>query len=156
MKNIVILLLGLILISSCSVTKKAQRKLRRADKLMKEAGYLAPQLFDTVFVLKRDTIVLNKDSLVTSVRLVLDTTKVDSLIDQLIILRAEGRETETITKLIYEEVMPDLTYASKDSLRIVVEGKERWLRFSTSIMIRDDKLIVTTKPLDNVSYVIET
>ncbi len=115
---------------------------------------MSPSLFDTVYVTKRDTLVLTKDSLITDIRLTLDTVKVDSLIDKLIDLKNKGLKTETITRLIYEEVMPDLTYASKDSIKISVEGKERWLRFSTSIKIRDDRLVVTTKPLDNVSYTV--
>ena len=115
---------------------------------------MSPSLFDTVYVTKRDTLVLTKDSLVTDIRLTLDTVKVDSLIDKLVELRSKGMETETITKLIYEEVMPDLTYASKDSIKISVEGEARWLRFSTSINIRDDRLVVTTKPLDNVAYTV--
>jgi len=150
-----VLLSFLILISSCSVTKKSRRKLRKADKLIKEARIMSPSLFDTVYVTKRDTLVLTKDSLITDVSLVLDTVKVDSLIDKLVELRNKGLETKTVTRLIYEEVMPDLTYASKDSIKISVEGKERWLRFSTSIKIRDDRLVVVTKPLDNVSYTVE-
>lgn len=117
---------------------------------------MSPSLFDTVYVTKRDTLVLTKDSLITHVKLTIDTVKVDSLMDRLVELRNQGLKTEVITKLIYEEIIPDLTYTSKDSIKISVEGKERWLRFSTSIKLRDDKLIVVTKPLDNVSYTVET
>ncbi len=142
------------ILASCSVTKQSRRKLRRADRLIKEAQIMSPSLFDTVYVTKRDTLVLTKDSLVFETKLTLDTVKVDSLIDRLVELRNKGLKTETITKLIYEEVMPDLTYTSKDSIKITVEGEERWLRFSTSINLKDDRLMVITKPLDNVAYTV--
>lgn len=155
-RNSILLFLGIVLLfSSCSSVKVAKRKLRKADKLIKEAGMLAPSLFDTVWVTKRDTIMLTKDSLVTHVKLTVDTVKVDSLIDRLVEMRAQGLETKIITKLIYEEVLPDLTYNSKDSIKIIVDGKDRWLRFSTSIKIRDDQLAVVTRPLDNVEYTVE-
>ena len=159
MKNNLKLFLGLliliILVSSCSPTKVAKRKYRKANKLMREAGMLAPQLADTVFITKRDTLILTRDSLVTHVEITVDTLKVDSLLNQLVELRNQGVETKTITKLIYEEIMPELTYSSEDSIKIFVEEKVRWLKFSTSIKLEDAKLKVITKPLGNVTYTVE-
>ncbi len=155
LKLILSLLILVILVSSCSPTKVAKRKYRRADKLFKEAGMLAPHLADTVFITKRDTLVLTKDSLITHVELSIDTVKVDSLLNKLVALRNQGVETKTITKLIYEEIMPDLTYTSEDSIKIFIEGKERWLNFSTSIELEDTNLKVVTKPLGNVVYTVE-
>ena len=155
MVTLIRFLIILVVFASCGSIKKAQRKARRADKLLKEAGMLAPSIMDTIFITKRDTIVLTKDSLVTKVRLTLDTVKVDSLIDELVELRSKGLETKTVTKLIYEEILPDLTYTSKDSIPITVDEKVRWLRFSISVNIRDDELVIITKPLDNVEYTVE-
>jgi hypothetical protein len=155
MKNIVILLLGILLISSCSVTNKSKRKLRRADKLIKEARIMSPSLFDTVYVIKRETLVLTRDSLITQVEITVDTLKVDSLLNQLVELRNQGVETDTIVKLLYREMMPELTYTSEDSIKIFVEEKVRWLKFSTSITLENAKLKVITKPLGNVTYTVE-
>ncbi len=143
------------LIFSCSVTKKAQRKLRKADKLIKEAGVMAPSLFDTVYVTKVDTVILQKDSITTSLKLVMDTIKVDSLVDELIEMRKKGMKTETITKFIYEEIIPDVTYNSKDSLKIIVDNETHYVRFAMDISIRNDNLVVSAKPLDNVPIVTE-
>ena len=156
MIRLITLLVALALLISCSSTRKAGRKLRKADKLIKEAKVLAPSLFDTVYVTKTDTLVLTKDSLITHVKVTVDTVKVDSLLNKLVELKNQGLKTEVITRLIYEEIMPDLTNTSQDSLKIIVEGKERWLRFSTSIRLKDDNLVVVTRPLNDVSYTVET
>jgi hypothetical protein len=145
----------LILISSCSVTNKAKRKLRKADKLIKEATILAPELVKTEVITKVDTLVLTKDSLVTKIRLTLDTAKVDSLIVELQELKEKGLDTKVIREQIFKEIIPDLTYATKDSIRIEVEGEEHWLRFDIAIQIRDDTLTVVTQALDNVNYTVE-
>lgn len=119
---------------------------------------LAPSIMDTVFITKVDTIVLTKDSLITKVNLRLDTTKVDSLISELISLRAKGdpETARTVERLIYKEIIPDLTYSNVDSLKITIDGKVQWIRFNVDIKIRDDKLTVVTKPTGDITYVSET
>ena len=155
LKVLLSLLILTILVSSCSSTNIAKRKYRKANKLMREAGMLAPQLADTVFITKRDTLILTRDSLVTHVKLSMDTAKVNSLLDKIIELRSQGVETDTIEKFLYREIMPELTYSSEDSIKIFVEEKVRWLKFSTSIKLEDAKLKVVTKPLGNVTYTVE-
>jgi len=145
----------ILIITSCAPTKIAKRKLRKADKLIKEATILAPELIETEVITKVDTLVLTKDSLVTKIRLTLDTAKVDSLITELQELKSKGLDTRVIREQIFKEIIPDLTYATKDSIRIGVEGEDRWLRFSVNIQIRDDELTVVTQALDNVNYTVE-
>ncbi len=143
----------LAILTSCSPTKIAKRKYRKAQKLMEEAGRIAPNLADTVWILERDTIMLTKDSLRTEIKLTLDSGRVDSLIDKIVQLREQGLETRTITKMIYEEVIPDLNYASVDSLPIVLDGVTTFIRYDINITIKDDLLKVVTKPINNIPIV---
>lgn len=112
---------------------------------------------DTVYVLKTDTIMLTKDSLITKVNLRLDTAKVDSLILELIGLKANGEpeKIRAVERLIYKEIIPDLTYTNKDSLKIMVDDKPQWVRFDVNISIREDSLTVITKPTGDITYVSE-
>jgi hypothetical protein len=142
-----------LLLSSCSATKKAKRKYRKADKLMKEAGILAPQLADTVFIVKMDTVILNKDSIQVRTRLLLDTVKVDRIIEKLILVREEGGDTRALKKEIYEELLPDLHYSNIDSLKITIDNKDHFVRFKMDVSIEDDDLVVTARPTDNVPFV---
>ena len=149
----VISILLIALMISCSATKKAKRKYRKADKLMKEAGILAPQLADTVFIVKMDTVILNKDSIQVRTRLLLDTVKVDRIIEKLILVREEGGDTRALKKEIYEELLPDLHYSNVDSLKITIDNKDHFVRFKMDVSIEDDVLVVTARPTDNVPFV---
>jgi hypothetical protein len=149
----VISILIIALMFSCSATKKAKRKYRKADKLMKEAGILAPQLADTIFIVKMDTVILNKDSIQVRTRLLLDTVKVDRIIEKLILVREEGGDTRALKKEIYEELLPDLHYSNIDSLKITIDNKDHFVRFKMDVSIEDDVLVVTARPTDNVPFV---
>lgn len=138
--------------SSCSATKTAKRKYRKAEKLMREAGALAPQLADTVFIVERDTVIINKDSIRFETKLLLDTVKVDSIITKLIRVKEEGGDIRALKQEIYEELLPDLNYESRDSLRIEIDEQEHFVRFNMRIVIKDDNLVVTAHPLDNVPF----
>jgi hypothetical protein len=149
----VISILIIALMFSCSATKKAKRKYRKADKLMREAGILAPQLSDTIFIVKMDTVILNKDSIQVRTRLLLDTVKVDRIIEKLILVREEGGDTRALKKEIYEELLPDLHYSNIDSLKITIDNKDHFVRFKMDVSIEDDILVVTARPTDNVPFV---
>lgn len=161
-----LLFLGcLILINSCTITKllkttstpseirKAKRKFRKADKLIKEATILAPELVKVNKIVKMDTMWLNKDSIIFETKFELDTVEVDRIIDKLIIIREEGGDTRGLRQEIYNELLPDMNYKSRDSLKIIVDDKVHYVRFDAHITIIDDKLNVTVIPVDNVPFV---
>ena len=100
---------------------------------MKEAGILAPQLADTVFIIERDTVVLNKDSIRFETKLLLDTIKVDNIIEKLILVRENGGDTRALKSEIYEELLPDLHYRSQDSLKVVIDEEVHWVRFDMEV-----------------------
>ncbi len=135
---------------SCSATKKAKRKYRKADKLMREAGILDPSIADTVWVLKTDTLMLTKDSIRTEIRLKLDTVKVDSIIEKLIYLRSQGADTRALRQEIYDELIPDMHYSNTDSLRVDINDETHYIRFNIDVNLDDDVLVITTKPTSNV------
>lgn len=148
----------LILISSCSAVKTAKRKSRRAHKLLEQAGELAPSIMDTVWVIKTDTITIKEDSIVFHNQIVLDTSAVDSLISELIGLKANGEpeKTKYIRELIYRELIPDTTFHSVDTLNITIDDKEQYVRFSADIILQDGMLSVSIKSLDDIHYTSET
>lgn len=164
MRNILLIMaLFVLTLSSCSPLKKAQRKARKADMLLKEAAILAPEIMDTLWVMSRDTVTITNDSLIYSNSIVLDTAKVDSLIRELVILKTkdgakgdpEGtRKTHSIIyKKIYEEILPDTTFVSIDSLRMIIDGKDVFVRFKADITLSKGRLSTSIKALDDINYV---
>lgn len=152
-----LILLGfLIPLDSCSPLKIAQRKARKADRLLKEAGILAPSIMDTVYVLKTDTLILTKDSLVSEVNLVLDSTKVDSLINELVRLKIKGSDTRAIKKELLKEAIPDVHYHNIDSLPVTIDGVTSFIRYDINITLEDDKLRLVVKPINNIPIVTST
>lgn len=119
---------------------------------MKAKG-ASPQLFDTLRIIKTDTVYLTKDSIQIQTKLLLDTIKVDNLIEKLIIVKQEGGDIRALKKEIYQELLPDLHYKNTDSLRIVIDGKDHFVRFDMTVVIEDDVLKVSAKPVDNVPFV---
>ncbi len=154
MKWIAILLI--LTLASCSPTKIAKRKYRKAQKLMEQAGRLDPAIADTVWILKTDTLILSKDSLVTKIKLVLDTIKIDSLIDKLAELKTKGADTRAVRHEIFKEIVPDVNYHSIDSLPVTINGQTTFIRFDIAITIQEDELLVITKPISNVPIVTST
>lgn len=152
------MIIGLLLLSSCSAIKTAKRKSRRAHKLLEQAGQLAPSIMDTVWVIERDTIVITNDSIVFHNQVVLDTATVDSLILELIGLKAKGEpeKTRIIRELIYRELLPDTTFHSVDTLTITIDDERQHIRFSADIILLDGMMSVSIKPIDNIHYVSKT
>ncbi|NOQ49334.1 MAG: hypothetical protein GQ553_01525 [Nitrosomonadaceae bacterium] len=123
---------------------------------MKEAGILDPAIADTVFILKTDTLVLNKDSIITRINLVLDTAKVDSLVDRLIQLKKEGGDTRAVRHEIFKEIIPDMSYSNIDSLKVVIDKTTHYIRFEIKVDLDDDQLKIITKPTSNIPIVTST
>lgn len=148
----------LILISSCSAIKTAKRKSRKAHKLLEQAGQLAPSIMDTVWVIERDTITLTEDSIVFRNQIVIDSTAVDSLILELIGLKANGEpeKIKHIKELIYKELIPDTTFHSVDTLTITIDEEKQNIRFSADIILKDGMMSVSIKPVDDIAYVSKT
>lgn len=164
MKNVIkisLILSLLIILSNCSSTRKAQRKARKVNKLLTEIKVLDSNILDSVET-KNKEIIEFKDSLVTEIKLVQDTAKVDSLLNLYAELKKENnsKPSEATTKTIYkirdriiEEVLPDTTYIAYDSIVLTIQGKDQAVHFKTSVDFVKGVVTITTTPMSDLTFI---
>ena len=143
MKRLInILILSVILLTSCGVSQNVPKKLKRASKKLEKHSdaitkivNVYPELMDSLTVVSHDTITIKEHIVDTAFIVAKDTAFIDSIINSIV------RDTTilTVDKIRYirneiiRNVLKDTTYFYQDSIT------------ATTIAFKEGKLYVTTK-----------